>query len=204
MKQNDRELLGAWAAGDTASGERLFRRHYQGLHAFLATKIDDGLDDVLQATFETILADADRFRGESSFKTFLFGVARHKVLHHLRRSGSREQPFDPGECSIATIADSPSRIVALREEESLLATALRSLPLDYQITLELHYWEEMTTSEIAEVLETSAGTIKSRLHRARAMLREHIEASQASEAVRRSTLNRLASWARSMRSRWRT
>jgi RNA polymerase sigma-70 factor (ECF subfamily) len=200
--RSDRELLAAWARGDTSCGEQLFRRHYRGLYSFLGSKLSEGIDDVVQATFMTVLASADGFRGDSSFKTFLFGVARHKVLHYFRGSRERERPFDPGESSVASVDESPSRVVVIREEEQLLLTALRALPLDYQITLELHYWEDMTTREIAGVLETSPGTIKSRLHRARALLREQIEATVASEALRRSTLDGLEAWARSMRTRW--
>ena len=52
--------------------------------------------------------------------------------------------------------------------------ALRKLPLDFQIAVELHYWEDMPLADIAEVLRISVGTVKSRIHRAKRQLARHL------------------------------
>jgi RNA polymerase sigma factor (sigma-70 family) len=79
--------------------------------------------------------------------------------------------------SIAHLTGSPSRIVALRQEQHAVLAALHELPLDLQIALELYYWEELTVGEVAQVLEVPEGTVKSRLHRARQLLRERLDAA---------------------------
>ena len=96
-------------------------------------------------------------------------------------------------------AGSPSEHVALREEQRLLLAALRRLPLDLQITLELYYWEHLPVADIAAVLGVPDGTVKSRLARARDGLRRRIAELAASDHVRTGTLKDLDGWARSLR-----
>ena len=79
--------------------------------------------------------------------------------------------------------------------------ALRRLPVDLQITIELHYWEEMELEDIGKVLEIPGGTVKSRLFRARKLLREQVEQLEAGDALRESTVRDLDGWMRSMRRR---
>jgi RNA polymerase sigma-70 factor (ECF subfamily) len=76
---------------------------------------------------------------------------------------------------------------------------LRRIPLDLQILIELQYWEETTMREIAEILEIPSGTVKTRLARARALLREEIEAARAEPDVLRSTLDGLDGWVAQLR-----
>jgi RNA polymerase sigma-70 factor (ECF subfamily) len=94
---------------------------------------------------------------------------------------------------------SPSGVVARREEERILLQALRRLPLDQQITLELYYWEELPVADIAEVLDVAVGTVKSRLGRAREALRECIAQLEASDDARERTLSNLDDWAGGLR-----
>ncbi len=94
-------------------------------------------------------------------------------------------------------------MLADKREQRLLLGALRELPTDMQIALELYYWEDLSTLEIAEVLGVAPGTIKSRLFRAREQLRERIAAHAPDEALARSTAANLDGWAASLRRRLR-
>lgn len=88
--------------------------------------------------------------------------------------------------------------MAKREEERLLLAALRRIPVDCQVVLELHYWEEMSLTMCAEVLDVPVGTVKSRLRRARARL--DVELRQLAEGpVLEATVSRLDEWAAGLR-----
>jgi DNA-directed RNA polymerase specialized sigma24 family protein len=76
---------------------------------------------------------------------------------------------------------------------------MRSLPIDMQIALELHYWEGLSVREIAEVVETPEGTIKRRLQRARMRLDELIAELAESDALRQSTTTGFETWAAGLR-----
>jgi len=79
-----------------------------------------------------------------------------------------------------------------------LLEALRRLPLDLQIAIELHYWEGMTVREIALVVDAPEGTIKRRLQRARARLEAIIRELADSDVLANSTIGDLAGWARQL------
>lgn len=174
----DFALLEAWQAGDKVAGNHLVRRHFGSVFRFFRTKLSDGVEDVTQATFLALVEAAGRYRGTGTFKAFLFGIARRQLLLVLRKKGRTGAVFSPAEASISQVAgDSmlgPGREMVRREEEQLLLAALRAIPVDFQIVVELHYWEGMPVKDIAAVIEVAPGTVKSRLSRARGMLERKI------------------------------
>ena len=95
------------------------------------------------------------------------------------------------------------QVVSLRGPltEELLLAGLRRIPVDCQVALELLYWEKMTTVEMAAALGIPEGTVKSRLRRGRALLREAIEARASSPDLATSTLGGIETWARALRAR---
>ena len=110
-------------------------------------------------------------------------------------------PIAAGATETVTMEVVPSRAVAARQEQQLLLQALRRLPIEMQVALELFYWEELTVAEIAEVLETPVGTVKSRLQRARARLDQVIAELAESEDLLRSTVDNFERWARELQGR---
>lgn len=177
MTGDDAMLLRAWAEGDAAAGNALVERHFASLYRFVRAKIDVGVDDLLQQVFLAMVESAAELREPEHFKSFLFGVARRRLLLHWRAQRRRGRVIDPDADSVhSLVADggSPSAMVAALDERDRVIGALRSLPIDYQIVVELHYWESMGVREIAEVVQAATGTVKSRLARARAMLAERL------------------------------
>ena len=87
-------------------------------------------------------------------------------------------------------------VIARGQRDAALLAALRNLPLELQLVLELHYWEGMSTAELAEVLELAQGTVKTRLFRARAQLRERMGADPSPEVEATDDFD---AWAQSLR-----
>ncbi|HWB78947.1 MAG TPA: sigma-70 family RNA polymerase sigma factor [Nannocystaceae bacterium] len=199
-EENDYELLAAWRAGDAAAGNRLLRRHFQSVHRFFRNKLDGDIDDLIQRTFLGLVEALPRFEARAQFKTFLLAVARNQLLLHFREQ-ARDKQRDAEDVSVHDLGVSaaPSGYLALREEQRLLLTALRRLPLALQTTVELFYWERMGVDDIGLVLDIPAGTVKSRLARARDGLRQTLQELAAAPQVRDNTLGDLEEWARSLR-----
>jgi RNA polymerase sigma factor (sigma-70 family) len=184
---SDADLLRAWRGGDRDAGDELVARHFASILRFFRGKLGDDVEDLVQRTFLQCVESQGEIR-EGDFRAYLFGIARHRLLDDLRRRVRHRQVFDPEECSVADLRTSPSRHLARNQEEQLLTQALRTLPVDQQIALELAYWESMSGPEIARVLAIAENTVRSRLAQARATLRKRLEELAASPPVAESTL----------------
>lgn len=169
----DDELLSRWRGGDRVAGNALFARHFDAVHRFFANKVPGEAADLTQRTFLGCLESASRFRGDASFRTFLFAIARNELLAFWRRRG-RQPELDPTTSSIADLEPSASTLLRRNEAAGAIVAALQRLPMDLQIALELHYVEQLAAHEIGTVLDVPEGTVKSRLRRAREMLREQL------------------------------
>lgn len=195
---DDAELLARWRAGDPAAGSALVRRHVATLARFFRGKAVD-VADVVQQTLTACVQAKSRVPDGLEFRAYLLGIARNVLLHDLRRRGRKPEPQGLDDLPLAApSALSPSRAVAAREERRLLLRALRRLPYDLQWLIELHYWEGLRQDDVAAVLEVPPGTIKSRLSRAKKLLRAEIEALEADPGLRASTVDDLDRWAREL------
>lgn len=188
---DDGELLAAWSAGDRGAANSLIERHFAIVYRFFATKVDRELDDLVQQTFLACLEARDRFERRSSFVGFLLGIARNLLFNHYRRK--QRSPVAFATSSIRDDATSPSEVVARHEDEALLNEALRRIPVESQIVLELTYWEGLAGQEVAAALGTPVATIYTKLHRARECLRTRlVELSPDRAALADALLDRSA------------
>jgi RNA polymerase sigma factor (sigma-70 family) len=195
----DLELLEAWRGGDRQAGEALFERHFDAVARFFRNKVDRNFDDLIQRTFLACVEGKDRFRGEASFRTFLFAVAHRVLGKHYRSERRHGDRIDFGVTSVHDLAPSPSVIMARHHEHRVLLQALRCIPLDHQIVLELYYWERMTAAEVAGVLDVPEGTARTRIRRAKQLLEEQMKRLVADKQLLESTLVNLDAWAASLR-----
>ena len=199
--QSDRELIDAWARGDKRAGDAFVERHFDGLYRFFANHLRAEIADLVQRTFVACIAKRDKFPDAVSVRAFLYGIA-HKELLMTMRKHAREQHAVHAAAQIEPRATSPSSVVAIREEARLLAAAVPRLPLDLQILIELFYWEELSIAELALALELPEGTVKSRLHRARQLLRHELETGGAAATLVETTMSGLDRWALDLRAQW--
>ena len=198
MERTDEALFEAWRGGDATAGAALYERYFDPLFRFLRSKVEGSVEDLLQQTFLACVKRKDALRDGAKFRSYLFTVARHELYEHWRQRAKRASDVDVGEVSIKDLATSPSGIVARQAEHRLLLRALRSIPLDLQIALELHYWEGMTGPELAEILEIPEGTVRSRLRRAQEALETAMtELAEDPESLA-STRAGLDNWAASL------
>lgn len=195
----DLELFEAWRTGDRAAGEALFERHFDSVLRMFRNKIAEGADDLVQRTFLACLEHADRIRDAASFRSYLLTIARNELFMQLRRRVRVGNAFDPSMTSVQDIEPTPSQELAKREEQKLLLRALRCIPVDAQIILELTYWEAMSGPELAEVLGIPEGTVRSRQRRARRQVEEAMTALASNPATLEAVVSGFDSWAESLR-----
>ena len=195
----DFELLEAWANGDRAAARALFDRYMAALYRFFDHKVDGAIEDFVQDTLVACIAARDRFRRDSSFRTYLFGTARHILWQHLKKQRVRGEPVDVERSSLHDLGPSPSSIAARKVEHRLLLEALRRLPIEQQVLLELYHFEELTAIELAELYEVTEVALRGRLHRAKQSLRTRMEELAGSPDLLRSTWADFEKWAQEMR-----
>jgi len=202
----DRELFEAWRAGDRGAGGKLFDRHYRSVRRFFVNKVstEDEIEELIQRTFMACIEAAERFRGHSSFRTWLLSIARN-VFSEWVRARQRERWHARGS-DLGVAIHPPVRGVttafALGREQKLVLAALREISHSSQLILELMYWEHFTAKEIGEVLAIPEGTARSRLRKAKFELRGALEGLARSPAELESTSAGLEDWARGLREAW--
>jgi RNA polymerase sigma-70 factor (ECF subfamily) len=195
MEPSDGELLERWRGGDSESGEQLFERYYDTVERFFLNKASSAVPDLVQDTFMRCVESRERIRDNDQFRVYLFGIAYHVLSAHLRERYRGGPAIDLSEISICDLDPGPGSLVARRREHRLLIEGLRQIPVDDQVILELHYWEQLTTSEMADVLGIPIGTARGRLQRARDRLEQMMQRLVESPQELASTLAQLDDWA---------
>lgn len=197
----DGELFEAWCRGDRRAGAQLFERHYQAVARFFHNKAAADADDLIQRTFLRCVETHERVRDPTSFRFFLLGVARNVLLEYLDEKGRRQRREAPNflTTSIEDVAPTPSSALDRARAERVILAALRRIPIELQIVLELYYWEDLRARELAEVLDLPEGTIRTRIRRAKQLFEEEIGRLAASPELVRSTMCDLAAWAQRLR-----
>lgn len=200
----DFELLDRWRAGDRRAGNELFQRHFDSVNRFFVNKLGEDVDDLVQSTFFELTRDADKFRKQASFRTYLFAIAKNQLYRHLRKH-VRSRELDFSLHSLEDLRTSPPSRIDRGARKLILLDALRSLPVDQQVLIELFYWEGVKAEELALVFDVAPATIRGRLFRARGALREQMDrlsgTPRSSENDSADELE-LESWARSLRKDW--
>lgn len=195
---SDTELLDLWRAGDRAAGNRLINNHYKPLFRFLVGRTSGNANaagDLAQDIFETAIRKQEKIG--DSFRAYVFGVARLKLLEFYRI-----RPSEPPPAELLDNNTSPSGKIAKAQEEDIVARALRRLSIDDQILIDLKDHEALKAREIAAIMGDASpagqNSIRGRISRARTRLREEIERLAEDPQLRESTLRHIDSWRQSL------
>jgi RNA polymerase sigma-70 factor (ECF subfamily) len=177
---SDVEVVKRIRDGETALFEILMRRYNQRLYRVARSILkDDGeAEDVMQQAYVNAYAHLDQFAGRASFSTWLTKIAIYEALARLR---GRDVESD--EDTITHIQDrgpDPEHQAFATELRSLIESAVDSLPEHQRIVFTLRQIEGLSTAETAESLGISEDNVKTRLHRARALLRDDLLARTGS------------------------
>ncbi len=178
-EMSDEAILAACAAGDAAALGALFDRHHAAVYRFvtrLTAVHPDDVDDLVQATFLTVMKSARKFGGRSAVRTWIFGIAVNTVRREARSRGRRRrlalavsgEPERPS----ASVHDAAARRQTLRRLEAALA----ELPEKLRVCFVMCQLEGVPGPEAARVLGLRSGTLYRRIHEARKRLRAALEA----------------------------
>jgi RNA polymerase sigma-70 factor (ECF subfamily) len=171
-KAKDDELLAIRCQlGEPAAFDDLISRWHGPLWAFVRRLAgnDDAAGEILQDVWIRVIRGIPRLRDGSKLRAWLFGIARRTLMDRLREQYATAPA---GDVDVEAIAAEPS--VEEVDDLAALDDALAGLPLIEREAITLFYLEELSLNEIAETLAVPVGTVKSRLHRARRLLRQAI------------------------------
>lgn len=200
----DWALLDAWLGGERRAAAVLVTRYADQLQRFFRNKVrrrEDANDLVSETMLRCPRSGAKARRG-TAFNVFLFSVAINVLREYVRKQYKRaREQSDFGDVCVGDVdeRDSPSRLLAVKEQTRLLVRGLRRIPLKQQIVLELRVFEELPVAQIAELLGVPAATVYTRLDRGTKRLQEVIEELAESDELARSTIMGLETWAADVR-----
>jgi RNA polymerase sigma-70 factor, ECF subfamily len=187
---SDAEVVQRVRSGDRASFEILMRRHnqriYRAARAILRDESD--VEDVMQQAYINAFTHLDQFEERSRFSTWLTRIAVNEALarrQKLRSSSSMAATFDLGDSVEQTVTSelpTPEHLAYAGELQRVLEVAVDDLPDMYRAVFMLRDIEGLSTNETSEALDLGEEAVKTRLHRARAMVRRAV-ASRLGEAV---------------------
>lgn len=152
---------------DRESAARLVRDYGPAVYRLAYARTGNRYDaeDVMQETFLTLLRKGpDRFDGEDHARAWLLRVAAQRAADHFRRVGRRKE----------TVLEEAGDTAAPAEDRGETLEAVLALPAELRLPVHLYYYEGYSVAEIAGLLGKSQGAVKSRLFRARAILREEL------------------------------
>lgn len=188
----DEQIVEKVVAGQTALFEVLMRRHNERVYraARAIIKDESEAEDIMQQAYVNAYSHLRQFDGRSRFSTWLTRIAIHEALARARRRG-RYTDMDLEHPSSLTVARSiaapldPERLAFSRELGALMESSIDRLPDGAREVFILRTVEGMSTGEVAAALDVSEAAVKTRLSRARAVLRRELSAH--TEAVASNT-----------------
>ncbi len=182
----DHRLVSALQAGEERAYEQLIERFQNPVYNLAYRLLNDQADasDVAQEVFLKIFRNVGNFRGHSSLRTWVYRIAvneshnrRRWLFRHRRGETGIEDTFEDSESREKPLVDSgetPFDFTVNREALGLLEEALATINPVFRAALVLREIEEMSYEEIADILEVSIGTVKSRIVRGREALRRNL------------------------------
>ena len=175
FKRSDENLIAKALQGDQHAWQQLVSRHQSSLYYFglrlLGSKED--ANDLLQDVLMVLCRNLGQYRGDSSFKSWLFGIANYRAMDMLRR-----RKYSDGDDALADVADETPALaeqLVNQQQQRQVQLQLRSLPLEQRLVLELKFYQQFTFDEIASQLAVSSNTVKSRFYAALDKMRLQLE-----------------------------
>jgi RNA polymerase sigma-70 factor (ECF subfamily) len=186
IAQEEQALIARLCEADESAYEALIERFEHPIYNLVSRLTNDPGDapDVVQEVFLKVFRNVHSFRGQSSLKTWIYRIAVNESRNHRRwfgRHRGQEVALEPARGEAHNFLDwlpdparSPMELAMDHERETLIEAALAEINPHYRAALVLRELEGLSYEEIAEILETSLGTVKSRILRGREALRQRL------------------------------
>jgi RNA polymerase sigma-70 factor (ECF subfamily) len=185
IEENEKDgvLLQRSARGDEEAFTQLYRRNQAQIYRFALRMTGSAwaAEEIVQDVFMTLIREPKKYDpGRGPLGAFLYGIARNRVMKHLERLPrelSLEQKNGEGDPKVIDVADlrTPAHWAEVHERRERVRSAVLSLPPEFRETVVLCELEEMSYEEAARLLDCPVGTVRSRLHRGRALLLAKLE-----------------------------
>jgi RNA polymerase sigma-70 factor (ECF subfamily) len=171
----DRELIARWRAGDDRAATQLVERHAQALARFaVASGERNDVDELVQDTFVRAFNSLDGFRGDSSFRTWLFTIQRRLLVDRKRAEKRRRDRDEVQEDDAATEYDALDTVVADETQRRLQKAIARLSPTQKEV-FTLRVSEGLSYKEIAEAVGTTEGAARVHYHNAMRAVKEFLD-----------------------------
>ncbi len=175
--QPDKQTLARASHRDPEAFAQLYRAYLKPIYAYLLAQVGNGEDaqDLTSQTFLAALQGIDRYRGESKFSSWLFGIARNKCADHFRQRRAAGPGLDIDVADSQAAADPPLDELAQQNSRyEALARHSRALPADQAEALRLRIFAGLSAAEAGQVMGKSEAAVKMLVHRAVCELRTRV------------------------------
>ncbi len=172
----DAELIARWKAGDQRAARKLVERHASALARFaVSCGARDEIDELVQDTFVRAFGSLDGFRGESSFRTWLFTIERRLLMDRRRAEGRRPISLEIAEEDVSTEYDALDEMVADEAQAHVRRAIERLTPMQREVFV-LRVSEGLSYKEIAEAVGSTEGAARVHYHNAMRAVKEFLDA----------------------------
>lgn len=184
MNQPEAGLVRRCLAGDEKAYRELIEMYQPRIYSLALRMLRRAEDaqDVTQETFIRMFRALDRYDPERPFAAWLFSIASRLSIDQIRRRKvhpvpltQRDRDDEEYTIDVEDTGPRPEEVTVHAEEEARTRALIDSLPPHYRIVVLLRHQQDLSYEEIAESLHLPLGTVKARIHRARALLRDRIE-----------------------------
>lgn len=191
----DESLMLNYRDGDMQAFRELYRRHSQGLYLFIAWRSPrrDWVDEIVQDSWASLHQARARYQPQAAFRTYLFQIARNKLIDQLRQNqrtvlaSDWTDGADEDDAAFDRLVDaacesvSPEAALAQTQQERQLHAAIRMLPSEQREALVLQQFNGMSLEEISALVGAPPETVKSRLRYAMKKLRQQLDRAVLAE-----------------------
>lgn len=184
---SESDLLAAVAAGKQSAFDQLYALYEQRVFQYVCTLVFNPTlaEEIVGDTMMAVWQGAGTFAHTSRVSTWIFGIARHKALDAMRRTGRQQREVDlDGIAELPHTEESPVDGIQRKQVASLTQRALAGLSREHQEILRLVFYEELPYEEIAALLSIPTNTVKTRVYYAKQHLKQQLERLGQKESIR--------------------
>ena len=182
---NEKEIVGRAQQGDMEACDALIRQYQERIYATIyhMTSNHEDAADLAQITFIKAIRKIDKFKGQSSFFTWLYRIAVNNTINHIRSKRKRvilsinqmDEEYDRGEELLGLVSkDTPQREIDRHELQGMLHAAMQKLSPNHRLVVTLHAVQGLPHEQIGEIMDCNTNTVRTRLHYARKQLQAHL------------------------------